>query len=44
MLQRVKDVKLLPFVIKLLDPKYSVVIRSNAVLAISLLTYHETLF
>ena len=26
------------------DPKYSVAIRSNAVLAISMLTYHETLF
>ena len=44
MLQRILDVKLLPFIIKLVDPKYSVTIRSNAVLAISLLTYHEILF
>ena len=44
MLQRIIDVKLLPFIIKLVDMKYSVAIRSNAVLAISLLTYHEVLF
>ena len=44
MLQRIIDVKLLPFIIKLVDPKYSVTIRSNAVLAMSLLTYHEILF
>lgn len=32
------------FIIKLVDAKYSVTIRSNAVLAISLLTYHDFLF
>lgn len=35
---------MLSFIIKLMDSKYSVAIRSNAVLAISLLTYHEILF
>ena len=44
MLQRIQDIRLLPFIIKLVDMKYSVTIRSNAVLAISLLTYHEVLF
>jgi hypothetical protein len=29
---------------KLIDPKHPAIIRSNAVLAISLLTYHEELF
>ena len=44
MLQRIIETKLLTFIIKLVDAKYSVQIRSNAVLAISLLTYHEVLF
>ena len=44
MLQRIQEIRLLQFIIKLVDAKYSVPIRSNAVLAISLLTYHETLF
>ena len=44
MLQRIIETKMLAFIIKLMDPKYSVTIRSNAVLAISLLTYHEMLF
>ena len=44
MLPRIVECKLLLFIIKLADPKYSVAIRSNAVLAISMLTYHETLF
>ncbi len=44
MLPRIVECKLLSFIIKLADPKYSVAIRSNAVLAISMLTYHETLF
>lgn len=44
MLPRIVECKLLQFIIKLVDPKYSVTIRSNAVLAISMLTYHEQLF
>lgn len=44
MLERIVECKLLQFIIQLADPKYSVAIRSNAVLAISMLTYHETLF
>ena len=44
MLQLIREVGLLSFIIKLVDPRYSVIIRSNAVLAISLLTYHEILF
>ena len=44
MLQRIIEVRLLAFILKLLDPKYSVTVRSNAVLAISLLTYHPVLY
>ena len=44
MLPRIIECKLLLFIIKLVDPKYSVTIRSNAVLSISMLTYHEQLF
>ena len=44
MLQLIVQTKLLKFIIQLIDAKYSVTIRSNAVLAISLLTYHQTLF
>jgi len=44
MLQRIIDTKMLAFIIKLMDPRYSVAIRSNAVLAISLLTFHEVLY
>jgi hypothetical protein len=36
--------KMLPFIIKISDAKYPSAIRSNAVLAISLLTYNELLF
>ena len=36
--------KILPFIIKISDTKYPSAIRSNAVLAISLLTYNELLF
>ena len=36
--------KLLKFIISLVESKFSASIRSNAVLAISLLTYHESLF
>jgi hypothetical protein len=38
------QLKLLNFIIKLVDTKFSPTIRSNAVLAISMLTYHESLF
>ena len=44
MLKRIVEVRIMNFIIKLVDAKFSVTIRSNAVLAISLLTYHETLF
>jgi len=44
MLPNIISSNLLSFIIKLLDMNYSVTIRSNAVLAISLLTYHEVLF
>lgn len=36
--------KLLKFIISLVESKSSASVRSNAVLAISLLTYHESLF
>lgn len=32
------------FIIKMMNPKYSVTIRSNAIIAIALLSYHEALF
>ena len=35
---------MLKFIISLVESKFSASIRSNAVLAISLLTYHESLF
>ena len=44
MLQRIVETRMLSFIIRMLDSKYSVLIRSNAVLAISMLTYHEILF
>ena len=44
MLPTIISSKILNFIINLVDKKYSVTIRSNAVLAISLLTYHEVLF
>ena len=44
MLHLIIKTQLMKFIIKLVNEKYSVEIRSNAVLAISLLTYHETLF
>jgi hypothetical protein len=36
--------KLLSFIIKLIDNKFASTVRQNAVLGISLLTYHEKLF
>ena len=44
MLEQISELKLLRFIIKLVDNKFSATIRSNAVLSISLLTYHEKLF
>ena len=45
MLQTIINTRLLhALIIKLIDPKYSIVIRSNAVLAIALLTYHDALY
>jgi hypothetical protein len=43
MISQIKQLKLLQFIMKLIDNKHPAVIRSNAVLAISLLTYHEEL-
>ena len=44
MLPTIIQSKLLAFIIEMTNTKFSVTIRSNAVLAISLLTYHEVLF
>lgn len=44
MIEQIVSLKLLNFIIKLVESKFSATIRSNAVLAISLLTYHESLF
>jgi hypothetical protein len=44
MINYIKSLKLLNFIIKIIDNKYPSAIRSNAVLSISLLTYHEQLF
>jgi len=44
MYEYVLKIDLLKFIIKITDAKYSNTIRSNAVLAISLLTYNENLF
>ena len=44
MLQRIIEVRLLPFILKLMDAKYSVTVRSNAVLAVSFLTDHPVLY
>ena len=41
MIEQIQNLKLLNFIMKLIDTKFPAVIRSNAVLAISLLTYHE---
>ena len=43
MIDQIINLKLLSFIIKLVDTKFSPAIRSNAVLAISLLPYHESL-
>lgn len=44
MINEIIHLRLLAFIIKLVEPKFPAAIRSNAVLAISLLTYHEQLF
>ena len=44
MLDQIVQLRLMAFIIKIVDSKYNATIRSNAVLGISLLTYHETLF
>ena len=44
MIEHIIQLKLLHFIIKLIDPKFPANVRSNAVLSISLLTYHESLF
>lgn len=44
MIDQIVGLKLLNFIIKLVDNKFPAPVRSNAVLAISLLTYHESLF
>ncbi len=44
MIEQIVSLRLLNFIIKLVESKFSATIRSNAVLAISLLTYHESLF
>ena len=44
MVQRIIETRLLSIIIKLMDPKYSTTIRSNAVLSISMMTYDERLF
>jgi hypothetical protein len=41
MIEQIIQLKLLSFIIKLVEPNFPAAIRSNAVLAISLLTYHE---
>ena len=42
--QLVINQKLMGFILKICDQKYSNTVRSNAVLAISLLTYNDKLF
>ena len=44
MIEQIVNLRLLNFIIKLVDNKFPPPVRSNAVLAISLLTYHEQLF
>lgn len=44
MIEQIVSLRLLNFIIKLVDNKFPPAVRSNAVLAISLLTYHEQLF
>lgn len=44
MINQIVHLNLLSFIIKLVQPQFLPAIRSNAVLAISLLTYHEQLF
>ena len=41
---KVLDLRLLPFILKISGDNYSNIIRSNAMLAISLLTYNDKLF
>ena len=44
MFDTIKDINLFGFIIKTLDPKFPPVVRANGVLAISLLSYHKSLF
>ena len=41
MIEQIQQLKLLQFIMRLIDNKNPSIVRSNAVLAISLLTYHE---
>jgi hypothetical protein len=44
MIEQIIRLKLLDFIIKICGPQFSSEIRSNAVLALSLLTYHDAMF
>jgi len=44
MIDQIVRLNLLEFIIKISGPQYAASIRSNAVLALSLLTYHEKMF
>lgn len=44
MIDQILRLNLLEFIIKISGPQYGSTIRSNAVLALSLLTYHEKMF
>ncbi len=44
MIEQIIRLKLLDFIIKICGPQFSTEIRSNAVLALSLLTYHDAMF
>jgi hypothetical protein len=44
MIDQIVRLNLLEFIIKISGPQYASSIRSNAVLALSLLTYHEKMF
>lgn len=44
MIEQIFALKLLQFMLKLSDSKFTVAIRAHAVLGISLLTYHEKIF
>ena len=44
MLDQIIEMRLLKFILKLVEPKFPPSVRSNAVHSISMLTYHEKLF